>query len=86
MQLFRYDLDTGRITLLTDGKSRHGVPGWSHRRGLVAYSSTRRNGKDRDLWVMNPLEREASAWLPRSTGRGTHSTGRRTTRRFWRCS
>ena len=56
MQLFRYDLDSGRVTLLTDGKSRHGIPVWSHRRGLVAYSSTRRNGKDRDLWVMNPLE------------------------------
>jgi dipeptidyl aminopeptidase/acylaminoacyl peptidase len=56
MQIFRYDLDSSRITLLTDGKSRHGVPAWSHRRGLVAYSSTRRNGKDRDLWVMNPLE------------------------------
>ena len=56
MQLFRYDLDSGRVTLLTDGKSRHGIPVWSHRRGLVAYSSTRRNGKDRDLWVLNPRE------------------------------
>jgi dipeptidyl aminopeptidase/acylaminoacyl peptidase len=56
MQLFRYDLDSGRITLLTDGRSRHGVPVWASRRGLLAYSSTRRNGKDRDLWVMNPLE------------------------------
>ena len=56
MQLFRYDLSSGRSTRLTDGKSRHGVPAWSHRRGLVAYSSTRRNGKDRDLWVMDPLE------------------------------
>ena len=56
MQLFRYDLDSGRITMLTDGRSRHGVPAWSHRRGLIAYSSTRRNGKDRDLYVMNPME------------------------------
>jgi dipeptidyl aminopeptidase/acylaminoacyl peptidase len=56
MQLFRYDLDSGRITLLTDAKSRHGVPVFSHRRGLIAYSSTRRNGKDRDLCIMNPLE------------------------------
>jgi dipeptidyl aminopeptidase/acylaminoacyl peptidase len=55
-QLFRYDVDSGRITLLTDGRSRHGVPAWSNRRGLVAYSSTRRNGKDRDLWLMNPLD------------------------------
>ncbi len=37
MQLFRYDLDSGRITMLTDGRSRHGVPAWSHRRGLIAY-------------------------------------------------
>jgi len=56
MQLFRYDLDSGRITMLTDGRSRQGVPAWSSRRGLIAYSSTRRNGKDRDLWVMNPLD------------------------------
>jgi dipeptidyl aminopeptidase/acylaminoacyl peptidase len=56
MQLFRYDIDSGRITMLTDGRSRQGVPAWSGRRGLVAYSSTRRNGKDRDLWVMNPLD------------------------------
>lgn len=56
MQLFRYDLGTGRITLLTDGRSRHGVPAWSRQRGLIAYSSTRRNGKDRDLYVMNPLD------------------------------
>jgi dipeptidyl aminopeptidase/acylaminoacyl peptidase len=56
MQLFRYDLDSGRITMLTDGRSRFGVPAWSHRRGLIAYSSTRRNGKDRDLYVMNPTD------------------------------
>jgi dipeptidyl aminopeptidase/acylaminoacyl peptidase len=55
-QLFRYELDSGRITMLTDGRSRHSVPVWSSRRGLIAYSSTRRNGKDRDLWVMNPLD------------------------------
>jgi dipeptidyl aminopeptidase/acylaminoacyl peptidase len=56
MQLFRYDLESGAVTLLTDGRSRHGVPAWSHRRGLVAFTSTRRNGKDRDLYVMNPLD------------------------------
>ena len=63
MQLFRYDLDTGRVTLLTDGKSRHGTPVWAHRRGLVAYSSTRRNGKDRDLWVLNPREEQSERMI-----------------------
>jgi dipeptidyl aminopeptidase/acylaminoacyl peptidase len=56
MQLFRYDLESGRIAMLTDGKSRYGVPAWSRRNGFISYSSTRRNGKDRDLYVMNPMD------------------------------
>jgi dipeptidyl aminopeptidase/acylaminoacyl peptidase len=55
MQLFRYELASGRIVMLTDGKSRNSAPVWSHKRGVLAYVSTRRNGKDRDIWVMNPL-------------------------------
>ena len=57
MQLFRFDLATKKTTLLTDGKSRNGLPVWSHRSGLIAFESTRRGGHggaDRDLWVMNP--------------------------------
>ena len=52
-QLFRYDFGTGRVTLLTDGKSRNGSPTIS-RSGLIAYESTRRNGKDFDLHVVRP--------------------------------
>jgi dipeptidyl aminopeptidase/acylaminoacyl peptidase len=55
-QFFRYDLASGQQTLLTDGRSRYGVPIWSHQRGLIAYDSTKRNGKDRDLYVMNPAD------------------------------
>jgi dipeptidyl aminopeptidase/acylaminoacyl peptidase len=65
MQLFRFDLATRKTTLLTDGKSRNGLPVWSHRSGLIAFDSTRRGGHggaDRDLWVMNPNDR-ASARL-----------------------
>jgi dipeptidyl aminopeptidase/acylaminoacyl peptidase len=57
MQLYRFDVSTGRSTMLTDGKSRNGTPVWSHRSGLIAFDSTRRGGHggaDRDLWVMNP--------------------------------
>ncbi len=59
MQLFRFDVSTRKITLLTDGTSRNGVPVWSSRSGLIAFDSTRRgghNGADGDLWVMNPLD------------------------------
>ena len=33
-----------------------GTPVWSHKAGLIAFESNRRNGKDRDLYVMNPLD------------------------------
>jgi dipeptidyl aminopeptidase/acylaminoacyl peptidase len=56
MQLFRYDLESGRSDLLTDGKSRYGVPAWSRKGGLLAFFSTKRNAKDRDLYVMNPTD------------------------------
>ena len=56
LQLFRYDVATGRATMITDGKSRYGSPAWSHKAGLIAFECSRRNGKDRDLYVMNPLE------------------------------
>jgi dipeptidyl aminopeptidase/acylaminoacyl peptidase len=56
MQLFRYDLESGRSHLLTDGKSRHGVPVWSRKGGLIAFYSTKRNAKDRDLYIMNPTD------------------------------
>ena len=50
-QLGRLDLNTGRTTLLTDGRSRNEAPVLSRRGDRVAYVSTRRNGKDFDLWV-----------------------------------
>jgi dipeptidyl aminopeptidase/acylaminoacyl peptidase len=53
-QLYRYDPVTGRITLLTDGKSRNMGAAWSHDGRLLAYTSTARNGTDNDIWVLDP--------------------------------
>jgi dipeptidyl aminopeptidase/acylaminoacyl peptidase len=66
-QLFRYDVATGSITLLTDGKSKNGVPAMS-RSGLIAYESTRRNGKDRDLYVMDPVNPSSNRLLAQVEG------------------
>lgn len=55
-QNYRLDLATGAITRLTDGTSRNTLGVWSRRGDLLAYSSTRRNGKDWDLFVMNPAD------------------------------
>lgn len=59
-QIFRQDLATGRSTLLTDGKSRNELGPWSHQAGRFAYSSTARNGKDFDLWVMDMASPESA--------------------------
>src|SRR6266705_3003203 len=53
-QKYRYDGATGEITLLTDGKSRNVGGAWSHKGDRYAYMSTRRNGRDLDLWVVDP--------------------------------
>ena len=56
-QLYRYDVADGRITLLTDGgRSQNGGAVWSTKGDRLAYGSTRRNGADRDLYVMNPAD------------------------------
>src|SRR5438309_9703545 len=53
-QKYRYDVATGDVTLLTDGKSRNVGGAWSHKGDRYAYMSTRRNGRDLDLWAVDP--------------------------------
>jgi dipeptidyl aminopeptidase/acylaminoacyl peptidase len=56
-QTYRYDFSTGAVTLLTDGgRSQNSQGVWSHKGDRIAYGSTRRTGKDRDIWVMNPFD------------------------------
>jgi dipeptidyl aminopeptidase/acylaminoacyl peptidase len=66
-QLFRYDLATGTATQLTDGKSRNGAPVVSPS-GLIAYDSTRRNGKDRDIYVMDPADPRTDRLVAQTSG------------------
>lgn len=55
-QNFRYDLATGNATLLTDGKSRNSLGVWSKAGDRMAYTSTRRNGKDTDIYTVFPSD------------------------------
>jgi len=69
-QLYRYDVSSGDVTLLTDGKSRN-LPGpWSSSGDQIAYMSTRRTGKDTDLWVMNPADPKSDRPLTKLEGGG----------------
>ena len=52
-QYYRYDLTNGEVTLLTDGKSRNEGALLAHHSTTLAYSSTQRNNKDGDIWIMD---------------------------------
>ncbi|MDQ3810285.1 MAG: S9 family peptidase, partial [Chloroflexota bacterium] len=69
-QLHRYDPATGAMTLLTDGKSRNLPGAWSNAGDRMAYSSTRRNGRDTDIYVINPAEPKTDRALAQLEGGG----------------
>ena len=69
-QIYRYDLADGKITLLTDGKSRNTGPRWSYAGDRIAYGSTRRNGKDVDVWVVHAFHPENNHMLCQLEGGG----------------
>ena len=69
-QLHRFDPDDGKITLLTDGRSRNSGPTWASRGGRFAYTSTRRNGRDTDVYVMDPAAPQSDRCLLELSGGG----------------
>ncbi len=69
-QIYRYDFDTSAITLLTDGKSKNSPGVWSNAGDQIVYSSTRRNGKDTDLYVVDPSQPESNRMLAPLEGGG----------------
>jgi len=69
-QLYRYDLADGKATLLTDGKSRNSTARWSRSGRQIAYTSTRRTGKDNDVYLMEPVEPKSDRLLLEVSGGG----------------
>ena len=69
-QLYRYDLADGRISLLTDGKSRNTGARWSKDGRQLAYTTTRRNGRDNDIHVMDPRDPKSDRRVLEVTGGG----------------
>jgi dipeptidyl aminopeptidase/acylaminoacyl peptidase len=63
-------LAEGRLRLLTDGRSRNQFGAWSHDGELIGYSSTRRNGTDTDLYVMNPRDPKTDRQVAERSGGG----------------
>lgn len=72
-QYYRLDPD-GRIALLTDGKSRNSAMQWDNAGKFIAYSSTRRTGKDTDIYVMDPADPATDHLVARVEGGGWQVT------------
>lgn len=64
-QIHRYDVKSGDIALLTDGKSRNTLGPWSNAGDRIVYGSTKRNGKDIDFYIMDPLNPKGERMLAR---------------------
>lgn len=65
-----YTLKDGRLTLLTDGRSRNTGGAWARDGSLLGFSSTRRNGQDTDLYVMDPRDPASSRMVAEVKGGG----------------
>ena len=69
-QFYRQDVATGEVTLLTDGKSRNTGGTFSDDGRWLAYGSTRRNGRDVDIYVMNPADPKTNRLVLQNEGGG----------------
>jgi dipeptidyl aminopeptidase/acylaminoacyl peptidase len=69
-----YALSQGRLSLLTDGSSRNVFNAWSEDGALLGYSSTRRNGADSDLYVIDPRRPQSDRRVAEVRGGGWNLT------------
>lgn len=53
-QIFLLDAGSGQHHMISDGEARNGEMEWSDDGSLLAFYSTRRDGRSNDVWVMDP--------------------------------
>ena len=70
-QIYRTDVASGATTLVSDGgRSQNSLGPWSHAGDRMAFASTRRNGVDRDVYVMDPRDPSSARLLLEVKGGG----------------
>jgi dipeptidyl aminopeptidase/acylaminoacyl peptidase len=67
-QVYLFDIQTGRATRLTDGRSRNQVQAVSRDGAKIVIASNERNGRDTDLFTANPRSAGSMRPLFRATG------------------
>jgi len=70
-QIYRYDLKDGNTTMITKGgrEQNSGIE-WLGSGNHVAYTSTRRNGTDRDIYIMDPMNPDSDSLFLELKGGG----------------
>lgn len=70
-QLYKFDVKTKKVELLTDGKrSQNGGVSYNTKKNLIAYTSTSRNGSDRDFYTMDPNNPSSNKLIGENKGGG----------------
>jgi len=67
-QMYLYNIETRKSTLITDGKSRNTEPVWSNAGDRIIYSSSPAGGNGVSLYIINPLNPQTNHLLAQSTG------------------
>jgi dipeptidyl aminopeptidase/acylaminoacyl peptidase len=67
-QLYLYEIEGRRSTLLSDGKSRNTEPVWSHAGNQIVYSSSPAGAEGVGLRLLNPFEPKSDRLLEKSSG------------------
>jgi dipeptidyl aminopeptidase/acylaminoacyl peptidase len=70
-QIHRLDVTTGAVTMLSPGgRSQNSLGPWSQQGDRMAFASTRRNGTDRDIYVMDPKDAASARMVLEVKGGG----------------
>ncbi len=67
-QVVRMDLDTGALTVLTDGTSRHEAALWAPTGSVLVFNGNARNGKDMDIYASDGRDPGSASLLVEATG------------------
>jgi dipeptidyl aminopeptidase/acylaminoacyl peptidase len=62
-QIYLFDPKTGKMRMVTDGESRNRRVSWNRGGDAMAFQSTRRTGRNNDLWLMDPDRADSSQLL-----------------------